>query len=305
MTPRFLKLKMIGRRVLISVLLAAGLLVLTGAASGCGNIPNVFAPKQYTILLHTFSGLDHVRQAKLYRDKTKDLAGWNELEVIHKNSSSELYWGKYSSIPAAESDLKKARTWRVPNVNQAAFPFPKIMLIPGQEIGMPEYNLLNVSEGYWTVLVAIFTDVPSKGVVGRDRQKNALVYCDFLRKQGYEAYYHHIPGRSQITVGAFPENAVIVEAKTSPKPDVFVAKQVIKSEKMRKIMATRDPPLRFLVVNGSTEYQKRQSLKTGKVIKAITSSYPIPIPKRLDAFSEFDNRQGQFNAPKADSSRDR
>ena len=295
-------MKTIERRVLVSGILAVTLPVLMGAVSGCGNM---FAEKQYTILLHTFSGPNHVRQSKLYRDKTKELAGWKGLEVVHKDNNSELYWGRYPSIPSAESDLKMARTWHVPNVNRAAFPFPKVVLIPGKEIETPEYNLLNASEGYWTVLVAIFVDDPSQGFVGRDRQKHALEYCDWLRKQGYEAYYRHMSGRSQITVGTFPENAVVVESQASPKPHMFVAKQVVKSEKMRKIMTTRSPPLLFLVVNDHTEYQRRISKKTGKMVKTITSSYPIPIPKRPGVSSPSGSNRGQLNAPKADSSRNR
>ena len=302
MTPEFLKLKTTGRRILASSILAITLPVLMGAVSGCGNM---FAEKQYTILLHTFSGPNHVRQSKFYRDKTKELAGWTGLEVVHKDNNSELYWGKYPSIQSAESDLKTARTWHVPNVTRTAFPFPKVVLIPGKEIEMPQYNLLSVSEGHWTVLVAIYVDDPSQGFVGRDRQKHALEYCSWLRKQGYEAYYHHMSGRSRVTVGTFPENAVVVEAQASPKPDVFVARQVIKSDKMRKIMATRSPPLLFLVVNDHTEYEKRRSKKTGKIVKIIVPSRPVPIPKRSAASSPSGNNQGQLNAPKGDSSGNR
>ncbi|MDP6636614.1 MAG: hypothetical protein QGG42_17080 [Phycisphaerae bacterium] len=278
-------LKTIGRTVLVSGVWAAGLLVLISAA-GC-NLPG---RKQYTILLHTFTGPDHVRQSKLYRDKTKEMAGWSGLDVVHKDRNSELYWGEYRSIDDAAPNLKTARTWRVPNVNRPAFPFPKVVLRPGKEVGIPKYNLLNVSEGHWTVLVAIYVDDASQGFVGRERQKHALEYCDFLRKQGFEAYYHHVTGRSQITVGAFPENAVVVETKPSLKPDMVIAKQVIRSEKMRKIMATREPPLCFLVVNDHTEYTKRRSVKTGKMVKVITNSHPIPIPKRRTSSNPYDKR---------------
>jgi len=277
MTEEFLKSEATWRRALVSGVLAVTLPVLIGAVSGCKNM---LAEKQYTILLHTFSGPNHVRQSKYYRDKTRELAGWKGLEIVHKDNNSELYWGRYPSIPSAESDLKTARTWHVPGVNRTAFSFPKVVLIPGKEIEKPEYNLLNVSQGHWTVLVAIYVDDPSQSFVGRDRQKHALEYCQWLRKQGYEAYYRHMTGRSQVTVGTFPEDAVVVETKASVKPDIFVAKQVIKSEKMRKIMATRSPPLLFLVVNDHTEYEKRRSKKTGKMIKAIVPSHPIPIPKR-------------------------
>jgi hypothetical protein len=72
---------------------------------------------------------------------------------------------------------------------------------------------------------------------------------------------------------------------------------------MRKIMATREPPLLFLVVNDHTEYQKRRSAKTGQMVKVITSSYPSPIPKRSATAKPFGSDQGQSNAPKGDSSR--
>lgn len=276
MTPWFLKLKTTGRGISVSRILAVTLPVLIGVVSGC-------AEKQYTILLHTFSGSNHVYNSKFCRDKANELAGWGGLELVHKNNNSDLYWGRYTSIPSANSDLKAARNWRASKADRPIFPFPKVVLIPGKEVEMPEYNLLNVSKGYWTVLVAIFVDDPSQNFVGRDRQKNALVYCDFLRKKGYEAYYHHTPGRSQVTVGTFPENAFVIASKTKPKSHILVpmrivGRQVVRSAEMRKIMATADPPLRFLAVNGRMEYQKRRNKKTGEVVKVITSSYPIPIP---------------------------
>jgi hypothetical protein len=291
MIPKFLKLKLktksIGRRVLMSGILAAGMIVLMGVASGCGQmgIPNPFAKKQYTILLHTFTSPNHVRQSKLYRDKTKELAGWRGLDVVHKDNHSELLWGKYGSMPDATDDLQTARTWRVPNVDRPAFPFPRVVLIPGEDIENPEYNLRNVKGGHWTVLVAIFSDDPDQGFVGRDRQKRALTYCEYLRKEGVEAYYDHTPGRSQVTVGVFPEKAVVMESKSQggsillPAPTV-VAKQVVKDRRMLDILASKDPPLLYLIINAGPKYQMRRSRKTGKMIKAIVCSYPITIPGR-------------------------
>ncbi|MCP4376112.1 MAG: hypothetical protein GY794_08075 [bacterium] len=204
MTPELSKLRTINHRVLLPGILVVLSVMQLGVVSGCSG-GNPFAEKQYTILLHTFSGPEHVRQSKYCRDATKKLAGWSSLELVHKDNNSELYWGKYSSIPSANPDLKTARTWVAPKANRPIFPFPKVVLVPGKEIEMPEYDLLNVSGGYWTVLVAIFSDDPSQGFIGRDRQKHALEYCTWLREKGYEAYYHHSSGRSRITIGTFPE----------------------------------------------------------------------------------------------------
>jgi len=271
--------------------------------SGC-NMPNMFAEKQYTILLHTFSGPGHVRQSKFYRNKTEELAGWKDLELVHKDSHSELYWGRYVSMRAAEDDLKTANTWRAPNVNRRAFPYPKIVLIPGKDVGKPEHNLVN-AKGYWTILVALFVDEPESNFVGRDRQQDAVVYCQWLRDQGYEAYYHHMSGRSQVTVGTFPERAVGMKAQKNSKPDLFRirAKPVIRDPKMRKIMETRKPPLHFLIVNRARELRVHRVPNprvpgSVKSVKRVATSYPIPIPKRPASFITPGSDEERFNAPK-------
>jgi len=312
MTRWFLKRKTTVRNISLSGVLAVVLPVLMGAASGCD-----IGEKQYTILLHAFTGPNHVGQSKMYRDKTKELAGWSGLELVHKDSNSELYWGRYRTASAAETDLKTARTWRVQNVNRPAFPFPKVVLIPGMEIERPEYNLANASPGYWTVLVALYVDDPSQGFVGRDRQKHALEYCDWLRKKGYEAYYRHTSSRTQITVGTFPEHAFVLESKTGRGSSIIpakqiAAKQVVKSERMKKIMHTVDPPLRYLLINDHAKGKKQRLVKTGKIVSVITGSYPIPIPGRQSSHDRPSHNRGESginerpsNVPERDSSRNR
>ena len=297
MNQGFVKFKPVAAAALLSLLLAG--------AGGCD-----FGEKQYTILLHTFTGPEHVHQARLYRDKTKEMSGWSGLEVVHKDSNSELYWGKYSSMDSARSDLETARTWRAGKMTRAAFPFPRIVIIPGMDPGNPAYKLQNAPPGYWTLLVALYVDDKTQGFVGRDRQKHAMEYCDFLRKKGYDAYYHHVPGRTKITVGVFHEDAVVVAARPTGKPDEFTAKRYIRDDKLQKLMKTLKPPLAFLVVNDHTEYERRISKKTGKPIKAIVASHPIPIPgrKRQDRGSSRSRRinpERPINVPQRNSSGDR
>jgi len=76
-----------------------------------------------------------------------------------------------------------------------------------------------------------------------------------------------------------------MQTRPSTHSNVLVATQVIKSEKIRKIMGTKDPPLCFLVVNDHTEYKKRRSLKTGKMVKVITPSRPMRIPEKRATIS--------------------
>ena len=256
----------------VVILIAAGAALLSGCR--IGPLGGIFAEDEYTILLHTASGLNHVQQAKNYKGWTEKIAGWRGLEIVHKTDHSELYWGKYPTRKNAEDDLKTARRWSAPGVNVRAFPFAAIVPIPGKPIiGSPEHDLAN-AKGYWTILVALFIDDTRSRIVGRKRRRAAVKYCRWLRKQGYEAYYSHGPSSSQVTIGAFPEQSVVMALKGR------VHRPAIRDPAIRKIMATKDPPLHFLAVNGRQEIITKLHPKTGKPLKTTSLSYPIRIPNK-------------------------
>ncbi|MBT3199892.1 MAG: hypothetical protein HN350_08240 [Phycisphaerales bacterium] len=290
-STRTLKLKAFGRRITLACVSALCFMLLLSAA-GCGGITamsNPFSTKQYTILLHTFTGSEHVRQSKLYRDKAAELTDWSGLEVVHQDSSSGLYRGRYRTVDDAEADLNASRKWRAPNVNRPAFPLTKVVLVPGSTVELSKYDLRNAPDkGIWTVLVAAYVDDAKANFIGRERQEHAIKYCNWLREHGYEAYYHHLAKRTNITIGVFPENAYGFAPKGNTKASLdmhrpIYGKQVAKDPEMIKIMDTEEPPLRFLVINNRREFKWGRSKSKKHPVRVYTRSYPILIPGRTFA----------------------
>ena len=247
--------------------------------AGCHNGFSIFAENEYTILLHTTTGLNHAGHMQIDLGRVRKLSGWRGLFVIHKANHSELYWGKYPTWTAAAKNLKTARAWVVPGQSTRPFALATTVPIPGEPIGPPEYELSN-ARGYWTLLVAIFVDSPEAGLVGRERQRAAVTYCKYLREHGYEAYYRHMSVRSQVTVGAFPEQGVVMELRRG----IFVP--VVRDPALRKLMATRDPPLNLLAVNGRKRIVTRRDSK-GKLVKLTSRSRPIRVYRssRIESFT--------------------
>lgn len=249
--------------------------------TGCGDmalpgpLSNLTAQDEYTILLVTFKSSDHVSRALFYKDQVEKTCQWEDLYIVHKQGQSELYWGKYRTQDAAKNNWRTAKQIKTSNVGLL---FPRAMIVPiaGKEMGPPEYDLSN-AKGYWTVLVAIFTDDPKSNVVGRKRMKAAVEYCKWLRDRGFEAYYSHNLGRSQVTVGSFPDSAITLD-DSETKTQKRVVKQVIRDPEMRRILTLNDPPLKYLAVNGFQAI-KRVPTSEGKVT-LVTRSRPIAIPRK-------------------------
>ena len=51
--------------------------------------------------------MTHVKDAKLYQERLQKEAKWKNVFIIHKAGRSELYWGRYPSIEAAQKNLAK------------------------------------------------------------------------------------------------------------------------------------------------------------------------------------------------------
>lgn len=245
-------------------------MILLCAAGGCSNALGL-AEDEYSILLYTAQGTRHAQTAQYYKEQTETNTSWKGLYIVHKENESDLYWGKYPNPQAAQDDLRIARTFKYNS--RAIYPMAMVVPLAGKSIGPAEYELKN-AKGYWTVLVAIFVDDPDNRVVGRKRMTAAVEYCKYLREHGYQAYYHHMSARSQVTVGGFPENAVVMVLKK--KYHV----QRIQNARMLQIMNTEDPPLKYLAVNGHQEIITSFT-PDGKTKKVVSKSRPIPIPKKI------------------------
>lgn len=237
-----------------------------GGMSGWGGSENGGG---YTILLSTFQSMRHNEEARFFRDSLAR-SGWRNLTVVHKGGHSELFWGNYTTIDAGHADLTRAQQYT--NQRRARpFRHARLVALPGKEVGPPEWNLLR-AKGTYTVVVCYFYDVPKEDYVGRRRF--AVERCKAMRDGGYEAYYHHGPVKSYVTVGTFGEDAL----KTVESDNTV--KTVIADSGIKKII--HDFPLlgdngnerRLIIpvaVPGTNTVQRK---------RVYARPYPVKIPRR-------------------------
>jgi hypothetical protein len=76
------------------------------------------------------------------------------------------------------------------------------VLKPLPDAGNPQWKLSKVQATY-SLQIAVFE--PTDKI--HDYKSAAADFCSYLRKQGYEAYYHHASASSMVTVGAFGPDA--------------------------------------------------------------------------------------------------
>ncbi len=237
------------------------------ARNGAGEVPELGPGEDaHTILLEILRDpATHVRDANYYREMLEKNAGWKGVFVIHKAGHSELFWGRYSSVGAAQENLGKAKAYRPPS-GDPIFAKAIVVPLPGKDIGPAEWNLKNAKAAY-SLLVAVFKDDPERKYVGRRRR--AVELCEQLRKSHCEAYFHHGRTSSDVTVGAFPPQSIgIRRTRTGPQLDI------------------RDPKIRLLqkqfphlLLNGNTIADVRRDPRTGRIIsRQIKTTYPVRIP---------------------------
>ncbi|MFP4104884.1 MAG: hypothetical protein ACLFVU_02245 [Phycisphaerae bacterium] len=258
------------------------LLTLTLAGAfliGCNPNGNVYLGSsasdeeaRYTVFLTALQGRNHIREARRYKQQTERHAGWKDLYIVHKSDRSDLFWGKYRTLDEARKRVGIAKAWVAPagvRLYQKALVLP----IPGEDFGPPEYKLANAN-GYWTVLVAIFEDVPEEDYYSR--KKDAVEYCKYLRKQGEQAYYHHEVAKSKVTIGSFPESAMRMMQKGRTHVPTIM------NPKMQQIIQ-RHPKL---AVNGHEEIVRRSDPRTGGLVEVVSRSHPIKIPEKTGSLTE-------------------
>ena len=205
---------------------------------------------RFTVVLKIFSTSDHWEQAKYFKGQTETFAGWKNLYIVTKENHSTLNWGKYKTIKAAKAKLKTAKNFKSP-AGMKPYLAAIILPIETKDPGRAEWKLTSAS-GDYTVYVAEFYDEPDAGRY--DRKVRAVNYCQKLRSRGKEAYYYHGPGKSKVTVGAFPESSFLQVVHGT------VATLEIKDERITKII----DGFKYLLVNGKTETGSQFDVKSGK-----------------------------------------
>lgn len=231
---------------------------------------------EYTILLARYKGPAHVRLASGAKRELKS-QGWKDVFVVHEHEFSAVYSGHYDETRQASRDLKKAKNFTLANGRK---PFDKaiVVSVPGTHDKGPEkWNFKN-AVGRYSLLVAIFYDVPQQNYFGR--RLRAVELCKKLRKQGEEAYFYHGPNKSGVTIGTFGPNAIKTQVMKVKHPETGQY-----FEQDRKYI--NDPRLRALrnkypelLICGNTEITKKMVMKNGKAVveKEVQQSYPIGIP---------------------------
>jgi hypothetical protein len=245
----------------------------TPAPSGGGSVlENLFgggsaAPAgeaDRTIILATFTDpLQHAQQAEDYRRKITEKLGWKDVFVHTEKGRSVLLWGRYVTDDQAQSNLRKAKTYRAAD-GTAVFAQAFIAPLPGgTDTGPAEWNLKNAT-GAYTLLVAVFKDDPEHKYVGR-KKGDAVDLVKKLRDAGREAYFYHQPGMSNVTIGSFPANAVRREGDNVTVLDPRVTQ-----------LQQEFPEL---LVNGNTITDIKRDPKTQQVTKITQKTYLVAIPR--------------------------
>ncbi len=106
--------------------------------------------------------------------------------------------------------------------------------MPTPDVGNPDWDLNKVNATY-SLQVAVFE--PNDDFW--EFKQAAAQLCAFLRGKGYQAYYHHGPASSVVTVGAFGPQAVVTgsDGRTYYSPQVLALQ--------------REELLKYNLVNGA------------------------------------------------------
>jgi len=264
-----------------------GLMVMVGlAASGCDGINHggpsfgVNPKGNYSVLLYLHKNSEHhIKNADDHLKQAKEATGWDDLFVIHEEKHSGLYWGHFRTKADAQRRVGRAKAFKT-KVGMAVFGKAMAFRLPDKTPeGPKEWKLANApKDAYYTVVVAIFFDVPDQDYFGRKRE--AIELCGRLRKEGKEAYYYHEPSNSAVTLGSFPKSAMETRQVRMLHPQSrlpsFVDKKVIVSREMDRLL--QEYP--NLIVCGNTESTKVYDSKQKKFVSKMRKTYTTTIPGR-------------------------
>ncbi len=196
-----------------NILIAIGVAWIALGAIGCA--PGLRG-EPWTIECLALPGMQHRRDAETVANVMRQANGvrGRDVHVRHDDDASRIYYGKYHrKIDRAKGDREIPKRLRtdlalikelVDDSGRRLFIAARMVREPLPSVGRPEWNLEN-ADGLYTLQVAAFEATPKQ-----PNFKQAAVDCAAqLRGKGYEAYYHHGPSNSEVTVGTFGASAVI------------------------------------------------------------------------------------------------
>lgn len=182
-----------------------------GAAAKAGGAGGMAIPKdaRFTVFCGTFSGPQHIQQAKAMRQQLVEKSGMQDWYVVQGQGQTTLYYGFYRAVNEqidakegvrAQNDRKRIAAMTGTNGGRL---FNGVLLVALDEAdpsSPAEWNLEN-AKGQWTIQIAVYKDHPQRKQYAVDAVRTA-------RSQGYEAYYYHGPTASSVCIGAWPASAV-------------------------------------------------------------------------------------------------
>ncbi len=269
---------------------AFGFLAIGLGVSGCvtphsGSVgPTTTVPKgngsPWTILCleirgqHSRANVDTIAETLRH---TRDIQPrW--VSVLHDpDGFSRVYYGTYfrqtdpktgkRPVPAElQRDRDLIRHLTGPG-GESYFAGAKVVRLPLPDVGNPKWAIKN-ARGVYSLQIAAFEPTDDFW----DIKSGAAEYCAWLRGKGYEAYYHHGPACSIVTVGSFDESAVIPAEKGLPRYSHAVLKM------------QEDELLRYNLVNGAIVRARSADPNDMPGSLSGVDSAPVdlqPVPSRL------------------------
>lgn len=169
----------------------------------------------YAIRCITLHGPERFRRAEQYAAALKRVHGLRPelVQILSDEDETAVFYGKYRRIyesgdteaykPDSLKDLETIRGLRLEGSEVWPFILAAMDMLPTWRSSRPEWDL-TAAEGYWTLHVGVFYNTETM----RSRRSAAEEYCRLLREQGEDAYFHHGPAQSSVTVGRFPFGAL-------------------------------------------------------------------------------------------------
>ena len=257
---------------------ALGLLVVAGCAAGTnkgsgGQTAPLFGSKgaPWTIQCLEVQGPARRQQIEQFADSLRRTTGIRPKDVFVRDEAdgfARLYYGTYnrrtdpktrkrSTPPQLQSDMELIKQLGN-DAGQRYFLGAILVRMPTPDAGKPEWALTR-APGVYSLQVAVFE--PNDDFW--EHKQAAAEYCGFLRKKGYEAYYHHASASSMVTVGSFGPEAVLKNPTGLPS----YSNQVLALQ--------RDDLLKYNLLNGGV-----YSIRDGKGGRTPVPSRLVEIPHK-------------------------
>ena len=166
------------------------------------------ADAAFTIFCREFTDARHYDTAIAYKKAAEQASKLTDFYVVRGDGRSVLYHGFYRSndetIDQKSADQLRADRQLIERIaanGQKVFPQAVVASLDRADPKAPEeWNLAN-ADGYWTVVIGVYTD-PLR------RKKAAVDSVRQARDMGVEAYFLHTEGQSYICIGTWPREAV-------------------------------------------------------------------------------------------------